>query len=284
MRIGIGLPNTVRGVDRAGIVEWARRAEAAGFDSLGTIDRITYPNYESLIALAGAAAVTERVRLVTDILIGPVRSNTALLAKQAATLQSLSEGRVVLGLAPGGRENDFAASGVDFGTRGRAFDRQLEDLERFWSGADGVGPEARPEVLIGGQAEVALRRAARADGWTMGGGTPDMFAEASGKLREEWDAAGRAGEPKTMVLLYFGLGAGGADDARRSLGDYYAWLGDYADQIVASAATDADTVGGYLAAFEQAGADEVICFPTSADPEQVDLLADAALGQKSGAA
>ena len=95
----------------AGIVEWARRADAAGFSSLGTIDRIVYRNYESLIALAAAAAVTERIRLVTDILIAPLRTNTALLAKQAATIDHLSEGRLVLGLAVGGREDDYEASG-----------------------------------------------------------------------------------------------------------------------------------------------------------------------------
>ena len=74
MEVGIGLPNAVRGVDRAGIVEWSRRADAAGFSSLGTLDRIAYPNYESLIALAAAAAVTERIGLITDILIAPLRA------------------------------------------------------------------------------------------------------------------------------------------------------------------------------------------------------------------
>src|ERR687884_906359 len=124
MDVGIGLPNSVRGVDRPGIVEWSRRAEQAGFSTLGTIDRLVYPNYESLVALAAAAAVTERVRLVTDILIAPLRSNTALLAKQAATVDALSGGRLMLGLAPGGRQDDFEVSGVDFRKRGRIFERQ----------------------------------------------------------------------------------------------------------------------------------------------------------------
>ncbi|MGH2947177.1 MAG: LLM class flavin-dependent oxidoreductase, partial [Solirubrobacteraceae bacterium] len=163
MDIGIGLPNSVRGVGRAGIVEWARRAEAAGFSSLGTIDRIVYPNYESLIALAAAAAVTERIRLVTDILLAPLRTNAALLAKQAATLDNLSDGRLVLGLAPGAREDDYRVSGADFRSRGRAFDTQLEELGRLWKGEGGVGPAPargdRPALLVGGATAMAFRRA-----------------------------------------------------------------------------------------------------------------------------
>src|SRR6478735_494214 len=133
MNVGIGLPNAVRGVERSGIVEWAQRAEKAGFSSLGTIDRIAYPNYESLIALAAAAAVTERIRLVTDIMIAPLRASTALLAKQSATIDHLSGGRLVLGLAPGGREDDYTLSGVDFHRRGAIMDRQLAELEKLWT-------------------------------------------------------------------------------------------------------------------------------------------------------
>ncbi len=280
MDVGIGLPNAVRGVDRRGTVEWARRAEAAGFSSLGTIDRIVYPNYEPLIALAAAAAVTERIRLVTDILIAPLRTSTALLAKQAATIDNLSEGRLVLGLAVGGREDDYEVSGADFGSRGKAFDRQLEELGALWRGERGVGPPPargeRPTLLIGGSSDVAFRRAARhGDGWTLGGGTPEAFAEGREKLRTAWAAEGRDGEPRTMVLFYFALGDDAEQAARTSLGDYYGFLGEYADRIVGSAAKDADTVKGYLSAFEQAGVDEVICFPTSTDPAQVDLLAAA---------
>ncbi len=125
MEIGIGLPNAVAGVDRAGIVDWARRAETAGFSSLGTIDRIAFPNYEA--------------------------------------------------------------------------------------------------------------------------------------------------------LFYFSLGNQAEEDARHGLGHYHAFLGEYAEQIVEGAAKDKGTLQSYVSAFEAAGADEVICFPSSSDPAQVELLADAVL-------
>jgi alkanesulfonate monooxygenase SsuD/methylene tetrahydromethanopterin reductase-like flavin-dependent oxidoreductase (luciferase family) len=283
MEVGIGLPNAVRGVDRAGIVEWSRRAEAAGFSSLGTIDRIVYSNYESLIALAAAAAVTERIGLTTDILIAPLRANTALFAKQAATIDALSGGRLTLGLAVGGRPDDYEASGVDFHERGQTFERQLEQMTSIWEGEGGVGPApargARPGLLIGGQSDAAFRRAARyADGWTMGGGGPAVFAGALEKLNAAWSAAGRDGRPRTAALFYFALGDDAEQMASDSLGHYYSFLGDIAQQIVVSAAKDVATLKQYLAAFEAAGADEVICFPSSADPEQVDRLADAVFG------
>ena len=80
-----------------------------------------------------------------------------------------------------------------------------------------------------------------------------------------------------MALFYFALGPDAEQMASDSLGDYYAFLGDYAQQIVAGAAKSADTVKQYLAAFEAVGADEVICFPASTAVDQVDRLAEAAL-------
>src|SRR5207247_518033 len=151
---GIGLPNAVRGVQGPELVAWAREAEQAGFSSLGTIDRLVYENYESLIALAAAAAVTERIGLVTSILLAPLRTNTALFAKQAASVDGLSGGRLVLGIAVGGREDDYEVSGADFSMRGRFFDRQLEELRRLWDG-DQVGPDPAspggPTVIVGGR-------------------------------------------------------------------------------------------------------------------------------------
>jgi alkanesulfonate monooxygenase SsuD/methylene tetrahydromethanopterin reductase-like flavin-dependent oxidoreductase (luciferase family) len=277
MDVGIGLPNVVSGAEGDQLIEWARRADAAGFSSLGTIDRIVYPNYEPLVALAAAAAVTERIRLATTILIAPFRVNAALLAKQAASLHRLSGGRLLLGMAPGMRKDDYQVSHVPYEQRGARFDEMLEEMGSVWSGEQ-IGPDATPDVIIGGHVAASFRRAAKYGiGWIMGGGTPDQFREGLAALREAWQQAGRAGEPRSIALAYYSLGPQAEENAERDLKHYYAWLGEYADQIVAGAAKDEQTVKGYLAAFEAAGCDELILFPCSSDPEQVDLLADAAL-------
>jgi alkanesulfonate monooxygenase SsuD/methylene tetrahydromethanopterin reductase-like flavin-dependent oxidoreductase (luciferase family) len=214
---------------------------------------------------------------VTDILIAPLRSNAALFAKQAATIDDLSGGRLVLGLAPGGRADDFELSGVDFHRRGRLFDRQLEDLRRFWDGGTDVGPApVRPGLLIGGTSDAAFRRVGQyGDGWTSGGGGYERFGPALERVREAWRAAGRDGEPRTMALFYFSLGDRAREQAEKTLGAYYAFAGDYAGQIVASAATSVERVREYVAGYEAAGCDEVIAFPASADPVQVEMLAAA---------
>jgi alkanesulfonate monooxygenase SsuD/methylene tetrahydromethanopterin reductase-like flavin-dependent oxidoreductase (luciferase family) len=288
MNVGIGLPSTIPGIDRDSLLSWARKAEERGFSTLGTIDRVVYGNYESLIALAAAAAVTERIRLTTDILLGALRGNGAVLAKQAATIDSLSNGRLTLGIAVGLREDDYASTGTPFDERGQLFDAQLAEMRRIWAGEDrgtagAIGPpparEGGPELVIGGTVSAAFRRVAEhGDGWTMGGGTPDQFKEMGAKVKEAWSQAGRDGTPRLIALCYFGLGESAEEAAKEDLGHYYAFLGEeIAGQIIASAATDEDTIRGYRDAFADAGADELICFPTSTDPAQVDLLADAVL-------
>lgn len=279
MEVGIGLPTTIPGVAAGQVLEWARRAEARGFSSLGTIDRIVYENYDPLIALAAVAGVTERIRLATTILIAPYRANGALVAKQAASLDHVSDGRLVLGVAVGAREDDYAASGVDIHTRGKRFDAMLEEWERIWAGETGIGPRpprGRPTLIVGGTADVAFERAARhGDGWIMGGGTPEMFKEGAQKLEAAWQAAGREGKPRGMALAYFALGDGAEAAADSYLHDYYGFLGEYADMVAGSAATDADTVRAYVQGFAEAGCDELVIFPCNPDPGQVDLLADA---------
>jgi alkanesulfonate monooxygenase SsuD/methylene tetrahydromethanopterin reductase-like flavin-dependent oxidoreductase (luciferase family) len=285
MEIGIGLPATIPGVTGDELTEWARRADGTSLSSLGTIDRVVYGNYEPLVALAAAAAVTDRIKLLTSVLLAPLRLNTALFAKQAATLQHLSGGRLVLGLGIGGRDDDFDVSGADMSTRGRVFDRQLDEMKRIWNGeekglAGPVGPnlDTPPELILGGSVDASFRRAAEfGSGWIMGGGSPDQFREGLEKLKAAWQAAGRSGEPRTMALSYFALGSDAERNADTYLRDYYAFLGeDLAGMIAGSAAKDADTVKQYVAAFEQSGCDELVFFPSNSDPEQVDLLVEAA--------
>ena len=112
MDIGIGLPSTIPGISGRLIAEWARAAEHAGFSSLGTLDRVVYANLETVPTLAAAAAVTERIRLTTAILIGPYRGNGALLAKQLATVDAIAGGRLQVGIAVGGRPDDYEATGT----------------------------------------------------------------------------------------------------------------------------------------------------------------------------
>jgi len=261
------------------LVEWARRAEARGFSSLGTIDRVVYDNYEPLTALAAAAAVTERIGLCTSVLLAPLRVNPAELAKQALSVNALSGGRLTLGLGLGAREDDYEVSGVSTSGRGARLDAILERIVELW-GKGEVGPtvSGAPKLVVGGHADASYARVARfADGWIASGTGPDQYAAGAAKAREAWTQAGRDGEPRTLALAYFSLGDRAEQDANASLGHYYAWLGDeVAQMIVDGAAKDPDTIKRTLAAYEAAGCDELILFPSSNDPAQVDLLADAA--------
>jgi alkanesulfonate monooxygenase SsuD/methylene tetrahydromethanopterin reductase-like flavin-dependent oxidoreductase (luciferase family) len=286
MEVGIGLPATIPGVEGHQLTEWARRADAAGFSSLGVIDRVVYPNYEPLIALAAAAAVTERIRLTTAIILVPNRANAALVAKQAATIHHLSGGRLVLGVAVGVRPDDYEVSGVAMEGRGTRLEEMLDEMKRLWAGekagyAGAVGPstDGGPPVLVGGAVDAAYRRAATYGvGWIMGGGTPEQLAQGREKTEAAWREAGRDGSPRIAALAYYALGDDAEGHAQWYLKDYYAAMGDeVAGMIAGSAATDADTVRQYMQGFADAGCDELIFFPCSTDPQQVDRLAEVAL-------
>jgi alkanesulfonate monooxygenase SsuD/methylene tetrahydromethanopterin reductase-like flavin-dependent oxidoreductase (luciferase family) len=212
--IGIGIPNTVSGATGAQLLEWARRAEAAGFSSLATIGAVSFPGYEELTVFAAAGAVTERIRFLSNVLIAPARS-TAELAKQAASVDQLTSGRLTLGLGVGWRASYFQLTGREYADRGRRFDEQLRQLQTAWAGeplAEGTAPVGPPPVqqpgvplLIGGQTDASVRRAVEFGiGWTSGGlpprrGRPDG-REGAVRL-DRGGARGQASVRRPDVLL-----------------------------------------------------------------------------------
>ncbi len=113
----------------------------------------------------------------------------------------------------GGREDDYEAAGVDFSTRGKVFEEMMKRMRQVWDGSadssgaadtSGVGPDVAsdpPKVIMGGGADIVFERAARyGDGWVMGGGPPDVFAESREKLEKAWSDAGRDGKPLVKSL------------------------------------------------------------------------------------
>jgi alkanesulfonate monooxygenase SsuD/methylene tetrahydromethanopterin reductase-like flavin-dependent oxidoreductase (luciferase family) len=285
MKVGIGLPNAVAGTTGEEMMEFARRAEAQGFSSLGSIDRINYANWTPLVALAAAAAATKTIELMTTVMLGPLRLNAVQTAKQALSVNMLSAGRLTLGVGLGARGDDYELSGVEYKDTAEKLEEMLGYLERTFDDEE-IGPRGAgtPKILIGGHADASFERAARYGGdghhgigWIAGGASPDQYAGMAAKVRQAWADARNAGEPRLAGLAYFALGDSAEQDARSYLTDYYAFLGEETAELVASgAATDPEQVREHLAAFERAGCGELIMFPATSDPAQADLLADAA--------
>ena len=216
MRVGLGLPAAVPGVDATTIGPWAAEAEHAGFASVGVIDRLVYDNLEPLAALAAAAAVTEHVELLTTVLNVGWRANPVLLAKQMGSVDLLSGGRLTAGLGLGGWPEDFEASGVPATGKGARLEADLATFRRVWAGevsAQGgpttALPPGRPTLLFGGLVPAAFTRAATAgQGWVSPLFGLQMLTEGAGAVRRAWEAAGRPGRPRIVTGRYVCLGRG----------------------------------------------------------------------------
>ena len=280
MRIGVGLPTSTpplgaryRGPE---LLDWAGRAEAGPFASLGVTDRLVYDCTDPLVALAAAAAVTTRVRLVTMVVIGPVRP-AAVLAAQAASLDALSGGRLTLGVSLGARPDDYDAAGASWRGRGRALSDQLAAMRDIWEGTT-VGPRPAasggPDLLVGGGSGAAFLRAARyAEGYVHGGGPPRAFASAADRARAAWTDAGRPGQPQLWGQSYFSLAdpEAGAGYLRH----YYAFTGPFAERVAAGLLDSPKAVREQVAGYAEAGCDELVLLPATSDPSELDRLADA---------
>lgn len=284
MKLGIGLPHSLPwGLDRDLLLEWARRADAAGFHSLGTLDRPNYDSWESLVTLAAAAAVTDRIRLATTILQLSNR-NEVLVAKQAAVVDRLSEGRLDLGLAPGAREDDFAVFGAELSDR-RRFRRQVARIRELWREAresteshGNAGPapvqDPGPPIWVGaGTPEGYARAAEIADGFVFTAALPpEKIAELLPEIRERAAANGKHAF-SFHAIAYCGVGDPDRvlEIARSQLLRYYRNPGMPFEKIVhrGSAEELAEVAGRYA----DTGLDSLILLPQVPSLDQVDALA-----------
>jgi alkanesulfonate monooxygenase SsuD/methylene tetrahydromethanopterin reductase-like flavin-dependent oxidoreductase (luciferase family) len=286
VKLGIGLPNTLAPeVDRQLLLDWARLADEAGFSRLGTIDKPNYDSWDPLVAVAAAAGVTERIGLATTILQLPNR-NEVLVAKQAAVIDRLSGGRFVLGVAQGGRQDDYEVFGARFQGRSRRLDRQVERIREIWRNARAadrdhgvLGPppvqEPGPPIWVGAGQPKAVERAIRVgDGFIFGTLGPDLIAQLVPQIREGFAAEGKP-DATVAALAYCGVG----DDPQAALAEaahhvlrYYGQLWTEPENLIHHGPPE--KIAEELARYSDAGIDELIVFAEIPSLDQVERLAE----------
>lgn len=287
MKLGVGLPNTLTPhLNRKLMLDWARVADQAGFSHFGTIDQPGYDSWDPLVSLAAVASVTERTRLMTTILQLPNR-NEIVVAKQAATIDQLSGGRVDLGLGLGMNEADYQALGAKFARRGRRFDRQIRKIRKTWrdarkstvdEGITGPAPLQKkgPPIILGGMSPNGLARATKlGDGFVFPTVPPSVVAQMTPQIR----SMAQENKKKNFVvgaIAYVAVG----DDPQKALDlatpavlRYYrgrSWTD--AKDLIHHGPTD--VIAETVKEFEAAGLDFLILFPEIPDIRQVELLAE----------
>jgi alkanesulfonate monooxygenase SsuD/methylene tetrahydromethanopterin reductase-like flavin-dependent oxidoreductase (luciferase family) len=285
MEIGIGLPAAVPDVDATTIGVWAAEAERTGFASVGVIDRLVYDNLEPLTALAVAAARTEYVELLTTVLNVGWRANPVLLAKQLASVDLLSGGRLTAGLGLGGWPEDFAASEVPTSGKGARLRATLATMRQAWAGElSGKGgpmrrmPRGRPALLFGGLVPAAYTRAAtEGQGWVAPLMGLRLLNDGATAVRTAWAGTGRAGQPRIVTGRYFSLGRDADRVADHYIRHYY---GDEGFPMArADTLTSPDQLRRELDRLADAGDTDLVLYPSSAELDQVQLLAEALRGR-----
>lgn len=287
------LPVMEPDLDAAVLKEWARVVDDGPFSSLCWGERIAFDNPDSLTLLGALAAWTDRVRLVTTVVV-PQLHDPVMLAKGLATGDMLSGGRLTVGIGVGGRQEDYDAVGADMATQTmRGMAERVAIMKRVWAGERvtesvlPVGPSpvqpGGPRLMVGTIGPKTVRSAATwADG--MAGTTLDLDVAKQNELfdvaRAAWSAAGRE-KPHLATSFWFAMGEGDGPRAQvhRHLRRYMNWIpADFVDAMAPTTgwAGGEDELHDVLSTFEAIGTDEVHLIPTSSDLDQLRRVADVA--------
>jgi alkanesulfonate monooxygenase SsuD/methylene tetrahydromethanopterin reductase-like flavin-dependent oxidoreductase (luciferase family) len=289
MHIAMTLP-TMLPHGRTEVLEWCRRVDEGPWSSLAVPERITFPSHSMIVQLSAAAALTERVRLWTTIVVLPAH-DAVEVAKQMASVDRLSDGRLTLGVGVGGREHDYRAIGAPFGRRWQRMDEQVAEMRRIWSGeppfegADPVGPPpvqpGGPPLIAGSLGPKSVARAARwADGvdgaWTLDGDEATVRS-AFDVVESAWKDAGRTEKPHLSTSIWYALGDGAEDRLRRYAYDYLRIFGEEAGKFGAQAVAcfTPEALRQAVDNIRAAGADELFLVPTTVDPAELDRTREA---------
>jgi alkanesulfonate monooxygenase SsuD/methylene tetrahydromethanopterin reductase-like flavin-dependent oxidoreductase (luciferase family) len=286
MRIGLALPAMLDGLDRRSLLTWARRIEADGYTTIGFGERIAYRNLEMLSVLSAAAAVTERVDIASSVVVLPMHSEVRV-AKEIATLDLISGGRVVLGVGVGGRAEDYTAVDAPFDRRWDRLDAQVARIRRIWDGepavpgqaAVGPAPMRRIPIMSAG---VGRRSLARSAAWADGingfelDPSPAALAVGAERTRAAWIAAGRTDAPFVMTSWWIALGPDPLAQLHAYARHYLGVFGPSLASALAASCTSAgpDAVRAAVEAAAAAGYDEIQLVPTVTDLAQLDQLTD----------
>ncbi|CAN3130146.1 Luciferase family protein [Mycobacterium sp. smrl_JER01] len=278
-------------LDRATLKSWAQLVDGGPFSSLCWGERIAFDNPESLTLLGALAAWTDRVRLVTTVVI-PQLHDPVMLAKQLATGDMLCGGRLTVGIGVGGRHEDYRAVGADPATQTmRQMAERVAVMQRVWAGekiTDSTLPVGPPPVQPGGPVlqvgTLGPKTVRSAAGWAAGvaGTTLDLDAVKQGELfdvaRDAWQQAGKDA-PHLATSFWFAIGEG--EEARaqvhRHLLRYMNWIpAEFVDAMAPTTgfAGTVDELRAVLARFADIGTDEVHLIPTSSDIDQVRRVAE----------
>lgn len=289
MKIGICLPYMEREYDRAVTLDWCRVADAGPFSSLSCGERIVGPTQDMRVLLSAAAALTQRVRIVPSLYVLPMHS-AVRVAKELASLDVLSEGRVTVTVGVGGREHDYRAVGAPYQRRFQRLDEQVEQMRRIWrgeppfEGADPVGPrpvqDGGPPVIAGAMGPKGVARAAKwADGvygFSMNGDAARVKGSFEA-VRAAWQAAGRSDEPRQLTGFWYSLAPQDANAKLKTyVEDYLALFGSEVARAVAKSMvmSDEDAIRRGLDAIEELGCDEFFLVPATCELAEIERAAE----------